>query len=344
MKSMLTAGLALASCVAFAERSWDFGSDAAADLTGVADCYGEGSLVTGEGSPAEGAVLALDGLVVCSNNTAAANKEWGNTKFLLKVPTEGVDDFAAEGLEGCQFAVALGALEGDALKVMAYYLDPASVSTTPSNIWQGAGFSVATGTWVQVEMDFDYKDNKVSLAMGGATNLYPMAVGYTPAGPGVSKMLALSFVGASKVDTIGIVETNAVPAAALPEALQGFTALDLAELDVSIDDLHSTATGANSGLTVAEKITAGLNLAAEQDKPFASTKLAEGSSVNELAITIPCDTNNGQAYEVVINGTTVVNPTSVSEPSDGKRTLTFAVPSGVKVVKVQVRAKAPSAN
>ena len=119
MKSMLTAGLALASCVAFAERSWDFGTDAAADLTGVADCYGEGSLVTGEGSPAEGAVLALDGLVVCSNNTEAANKEWGNTKFLLKVPTEGVDDFAAEGLEGCQFAVALGALEGDALKVMA---------------------------------------------------------------------------------------------------------------------------------------------------------------------------------------------------------------------------------
>ena len=336
MKSFLTVGLALAACAALAgvEKQTFDGSEIGTTLpTGFG---GDGTIeLKTEGGTDK--VLAVDGTVTCEN--AGTASQWGKTTFLVKAPedaTATADLPTANDIGGCQIAVATGEAitEGDdagKLKVMVY-------QGTTAKWVEAQGVSVAKDAWFKVGLNFDYNDSKVQVLIDdtAATTFFNLV---TPLEEEVktSKINSLAFVGSTKVDDVSIAEVNNVPAEALPETIKTLS-INLAERGVKIAEINDTAKK-YAGLTVAERLESGL--APKGSTTFTATAMGVGS------ITVPCEADNGQVYQVVITdgaGTAVatVNATA-GTIADGKRTLTFAMPTtDKKVLKFQVQASAPA--
>lgn len=334
MKSFLTAGLALAACAALAgvEKQTFDGSEIGTTLpTGFA---GDGTIELKTEGVTDNKVLAVDGTVTCAN--AGTASQWGKTTFLVKAPKDATATAdlptAADIGEGCQIAVATGAEATDTtkLKVMVYQ-GGTSVGWTETNV------TVSKDAWFTVVLDFDYSVSKVQVLVNNTSaGWFPLVTTQET----TSKIASLSFVGSTKVDDVCIAEVNNVPAEALPTDLQKLN-VNLATLGVSIEDInHSTLVG-NSGLTVAQKIASGLN--PKDDSKFTATALAPAAE-GKLAITVPCAFDNGQAYEVYVNGVKVDSTKAIVKDGDTITgvNLTFA-PGDAKVLKVQVKAVAPSA-
>ena len=327
MKSFLTAGLALAACAALAgvEKQTFDGS-----TTLPTGFEGDGTIeLKTEGGTDK--VLAVDGTVTCANGGTAS--QWGKTTFLVKAPedaTAPADLPTAADIGGCQIAVATGAEATDTtkLKVMVY-----QGGTTPAWV-EAQNVTVAKGTWFTVVLDFDYSVSKVQVLVNGTSaGWFPLVTTQAT----TSKIASLSFVGSTKVDDVSIAEVNNVPAEALPETIKTLS-INLAEHGVTITEINDTAKK-YAGLTVAERLESGL--APKGSTTFTATAMGAGS------ITVPCEADNGQVYQVVITdgaGTEVatVNATA-GTIADGKRTLTFAMPTtDKKVLKFQVKASAPA--
>ena len=340
MKSFLTVGLALAACAALAgvEKQTFDGSEIGTTLpTGFG---GDGTIeLKTEGGTDK--VLAVDGTVTCEN--AGTASQWGKTTFLVKAPedaTATADLPTANDIGGCQIAVATGEAitEGDdagKLKVMVY-------QGTTAKWVEAQGVSVAKDAWFKVGLNFDYNDSKVQVLIDdtAATTFFNLV---TPLEEEVktSKINSLAFVGSTKVDDVSIAEVDNVPAEALPADLQKLN-VNLATLGVSIEDINCSTPVGNSGLTVAQKIESGLN--PKDDSTFTATALAPAAD-GKLAITVPCAFDNGQAYEVYVNDVKVDSTKAIVKDGNDKITgvnLTFA-PGDAKVLKVQVKAVAPSA-
>lgn len=334
MKSFLTAGLALAACAALAgvEKQTFDGS-----TTLPTGFEGDGTIeLKTEGGTDK--VLAVDGTVTCANEGTAS--QWGKTTFLVKAPedaTAPADLPTAADIGGCQIAVATGAAATDGtLKVMVY-----QGGTTP---WvEASGVTVAKGAWFTVVLDFDYSVSKVQVLVNNTSaGWFPLV---TPLEESVktAKIKSLEFVGSTKVDDVSIAEVNNVPAEALPEAIKTLPSIDLAAQGVTLAQIVENAKVGTSGLTVQQKIEAGLN--PQDDSKFTATALAPAADEGKLAITVPCAFDNGQAYEVYVNGEKVDSTKAIVKDGNDKITgvnLTFA-PGDAKVLKVQVKAVAPSA-
>lgn len=333
MKSFLTAGLAMAACAALAGVTENFNN--ASGLTGTA-FTGDGAIVTaGSGdAPATGKVLAVDGTVTCANEGTAS--QWGKTTFLVKAPedaTATADLPTANDIgENCQIAVATGEAATDTtLKVMVYR-GKQGEETNP--VWEETNVTVAKDAWFTVVLDFDYSASKVQVLVNNTSaGWFPLVTKQAT----TSKIASLSFVGSTKVDDVSIAEVTNVPTEALPETIKTLS-INLAEHGVTITEINDTAKK-YAGLTVAERLESGL--APKGSTTFTATAMGAGS------ITVPCEADNGQVYQVVITdgaGTEVatVNATA-GTIADGKRTLTFAMPTtDKKVLKFQVQASAPA--
>ena len=338
MKSFLTAGLALAACAALAgvEKQTFESIDVGSKPTGWT---GDAAAVEASGESARGKVLAVDGTITCANS-AGDDSQWGKTTFLVKAP---VDATATADLptadvigENCQIAVATGEAitEGDdagKLKVMVY-------QGTTAKWVEAQGVSVAKDAWFKVGLNFDYNDSKVQVLINdtAATTFFNLV---TPLEEEVktSKINSLAFVGSTKVDDVSIAEVNNVPAEALPETIKTLS-INLAERGVKIAEINDTAKK-YAGLTVAERLESGL--APKGSTTFTATAMGVGS------ITVPCEADNGQVYQVVItDGAGNAVATVAAAPgkiADGKRTLTFEMPTtDKKVLKFQVQASAPA--
>ena len=330
MKSFLTVGLAMAACAALAgvEKQTFDGSEIGTTLpTGFA---GDGAIeLKTEGDTDK--VLAVDGTVTCANEGTAS--QWGKTTFLVKAPedaTATADLPTATDIGDCQIALATGAEATDTtkLKVMVY-----QGGTTPAWV-EAQNVTVAKGAWFTVVLDFDYSVSKVQVLVNGTSaGWFPLVTTQAT----TSKIASLSFVGSTKVDDVSIAEVTNVPTEALPETIKTLS-INLAERGVTITEINDTATK-YAGLTVAERLESGL--APKGSTTFTATAMGAGS------ITVPCEADNGQVYQVVITdgaGTEVatVNATA-GTIADGKRTLTFAMPTtDKKVLKFQVQASAPA--
>ena len=332
MKSFLTAGLAMAACAALAgvEKQTFDGS-----TTLPTGFEGDGTIeLKTEGGTDK--VLAVDGTVKCSNG-GTDKAQWGKTTFLVKAPedaTAPADLPTAADIGGCQIAVATGAAATDGtLKVMVY-----QGGTTP---WvEASGVTVAKGAWFTVVLDFDYSVSKVQVLVNNTSaGWFPLVTKQAT----TSKIASLSFVGSTKVDDVSIAEVNNVPAEALPEAIKTLPSIDLAAQGVTLAQIVENAKVGTSGLTVQQKIEAGLN--PQDDSKFTATALAPAADEGKLAITVPCAFDNGQAYEVYVNDVKVDSTKAIVKDGNDKITgvnLTFA-PGAAKVLKVQVKAVAPSA-
>ena len=319
MKSFLTTGLALAACAALAgvEKQTFDGS-----TTLPTGFEGDGTIeLKTEGGTDK--VLAVDGTVTCANGGTAS--QWGKTTFLVKAPedaTAPADLPTAADIGGCQIAVATGAAATDGtLKVMVY-----QGGTTP---WvEASGVTVAKGAWFTVVLDFDYSVSKVQVLVNNTSaGWFPLVTKQAM----TSKIASLSFVGSTKVDDVSIAEVNNVPVEALPAAIKGLNKIDLAAQGIVLADLNTES--------VQQKLEAGL--APKGDATFTAKAMGANS------ITVPCDADNGQVYQVVItDGAGNAVATVAAAPgkiADGKRTLTFEMPTtDKKVLKFQVQASAPA--
>ena len=339
MKSFLTAGFALATCAAFAAMSEDFqNKDAGAITTG--DWAGGTVEVSGSDK-----VLAIDGTVSCSNG-AATDSEFVKTSFRVFAPAEATADLpTGSELEGCQIAIATGdevSSGSPNLKVMIYHGGADSG-------WDETGLTVATGAWFEVTLHFDYTAKKAKVEIGGAVSeLFDLVT--VPANEATaSKINSLSFVGSSKIDNVSIQE--AVAQGSLPNDLKGFTVYTT-DLGVTTADLTSSQTYA--GLTVAEQIQAGITPKSTTTSFVAKglSTVTENNVVNTV-ITVPCNNDNGQVYQVAITdnaGTAILgSPVSatagVINKENNTRDLTFTVPTtDKKVLKFNVVAKAPGSS
>lgn len=331
MKSFLTAGLALAACAALAgvEKQTFESIDVGSKPTGWT---GDAAAVEASGESARGKVLAVDGTITCANS-AGDDSQWGKTTFLVKAPVDATataDLPTAADIGGCQIAVATGEAitEGDdagKLKVMVY-------QGTTAKWVEAQGVSVAKDAWFKVGLNFDYNDSKVQVLINdtAATTFFNLV---TPLEEEVktSKINSLAFVGSTKVDDVSIAEVNNVPVEALPAAIKGLNKIDLAAQGIVLADLNTES--------VQQKLEAGL--APKGDATFTAKAMGANS------ITVPCDADNGQVYQVVItDGAGNAVATVAAAPgkiADGKRTLTFEMPTtDKKVLKFQVQASAPA--
>ena len=327
MKSFLTAGFALATCAAFAAMSEDFqNKDAGAITTG--DWAGGTVEVSGSDK-----VLAIDGTVSCSNDTEAASSEFVKTSFKVFAPADATattDLPTGTELSDCQIAIATGpyATETETtLKVMVYG------GATPD--WTDTGLTVATGAWFTVTLHFDYTEKTAKVEIGGAVSAPVALVTKPESNVNVAKINSLSFVGSSKIDNVSIDE--AITIATLTEkSASALAGLEVYSSDLEAEGLETTDLSDDN---VIKSITAGLT-PTTSDVTFNATALSTEST--QTVITVPCDKDYGQVYQVEINdgsATTTVSATA-GAIKGGARALTFTVPSeltSTKVLKFQVK-------
>ena len=322
MKSFLTAGFALATCAAFAAMSENFnGMTDGTTISGDVDWAGG----TVESIASEDNVLAIDGTVSCSNAVGAASSEFVKTSFKVLAPADATADLpTGTELEDCQIAIATGpeATDTSMLEVMVYQ------GTTTG--WISSGLTVAKDDRFEVTLHFDYTAQKAKVQIGNnvSTNLFNLVT--APNGTS-AKINSLSFVGSSKIDNVSIAE--AITKATLAE--EGASALDGLEVYQSDLTAASLATTDLSNANVIESITAGLT-PTTSEVTFNATALSTEST--QTVITVPCDKDYGQVYQVVINDTTTV-PATAGDIEGGARALKFEVPSELtsKVLKFQVK-------
>lgn len=342
MKSFLTAGFALATCAAFAalpEQTFDSMTTGKIETEG--NWYGGTVEEVTEGDN----VLAIDGTVSC-NNGAATESEFVKTSFKVFAPADATattDLPTGTELEDCQIAIATGpeATDTTKLTVMVYG------GATPT--WTDTGLTVTKDAWFTVTLHFDYKAKTAKVEIGGAYS-DPVALVTKPeSNVNVSKINSLSFVGSSKIDNVSIQE--AVAQGSLPNELKGFTVYTT-DLNVTTEELSSSATYAG-GLTVAQQIQAGITPKSTTTSFVAKglSTVTENNVVNTV-ITVPCNNDNGQVYQVAItdNAGTAISGSPVSATAgvikeNNTRDLTFTVPTtNVKVLKFNVVAKAPGSS
>lgn len=328
MKSFLTAGFALATCAAFAalpEQVFD-GLDNGA-ITDEGNW--KGGVVEPKTTGSSDKVLAIDGTVSCSNAVGAASSEFVKTSFKVLAPADATAtaDLPSEGLSDCQIAIATGpevSSGSSNLKVMIYH-----GGTTPG--WAETDLTVTKDAWFEVTLHFDYTAKKAKVQIGGAISEFFDLVTVPANEATVSKINSLSFVGSSKIDNVSIAE--AITKATL--AQEGASALD--GLEVYSSDLTAAGLEATdiSDANVIKSITAGLT-PTTSEVTFNATALSTEST--QTVITVPCDKDYGQVYQVVINDTTTV-PATAGDIEGGARALKFTVPPGLtsKVLKFQVK-------
>lgn len=326
MKSFLTAGFALATCAALAAMSENFnGKDAETTIQSGDWADGTVKAETGRGN-----VLVFDGTVSCSNAVGAADSEFVKTSFKVFAPTEGMSTndlpIGAE-VSGCQIAVATGeetSQDSGFLNVMVYQ------GSTPA--WTNTTLTVATGQWFTVTLHFDYTANTAKIQIGENSVAGPYTLVSTAAA--VSKINSLSFVGSSKIDDVSIAE--AYPTTTLAADLDG---LEIYPSDLTAAGLETTDI---SNENVIKSITAGLT-PTKSEVTFNATALSTEST--QTVITVPCDKDYGQVYQVVINDgtTTTIVPAEAGaiQENSNSRALKFSIPSTIpssaKVLKFQVK-------
>lgn len=349
MKSFLTAGFALATCAAFAAMTENFTNMAEGKVSGEVGAVNWATgTVAAETETDRGNVLVFDGTVSCTNDPDAVSSEFVKTSFDVLAPSEGMstqDLPPAADLTGCQIAIAAGdevSSGSSNLKVMIYH------GGTNSG-WAETGLTVTKDRWFEVTLHFDYTAKKAKVEIGGAVSeLFDLVT--VPANEATaSKINSLSFVGSSKIDNVSIQE--AVAQGTLPDNLKGFTVYTT-DLNVTTADLTSSQTYAG-GLTVAQQIQAGITPKSETTSFVAKglSTVTENNVVNTV-ITVPCNNDNGQVYQVTItkNDGTAISGSPVSATAgvikeNNTRDLTFTVPTTTeKVLKFNVVAKAPGSS
>lgn len=324
MKAFLTAGLALATCAAFA-----------AIPTQTFDSDKDSTIWFGDGTVSNG-VLAVEGTAICSNDTSAAVSEFVKTSFKVKAPEDETTELSTgEELADCQIAIATGAATGtnnDQLKVMVYAITNANEAG-----WADTGLAVETGTAFTVTLSFDYMQSNVtvqvgSLSAGPYTLVTPPANNATTA-----KINSLNFVGSTEIDDVGIDE-----------------ALAMSQLASTLDGLQIYTNSLPAGVTAdnltednnyTKHIEAGLT-PSDETLVFNATGLSTvtENEIVKTVITVPCDADYGQVYKVVITdaaGTAIAGSPVTAEAgaiSENSRALKFTVPTTTeKVLKFTVQ-------
>lgn len=332
MKAFLTAGLALATCAAFAAiPTQTFNGEKDTTIW-----FGDCAVSSG--------VLAVEGTAICSNATTAADSEFVKTSFDVKAPEDETTELPTGAeLEGCQIAIATGAATGtnnEQLKVMVYAITNANEAG-----WADTGLAVETGSVFTVTLSFDYMQSNVTVQVGSLSRGPYTLVTPPENNATTAKINSLNFVGSTEIDNVGIDE--ALAKSQLPSNLEG--------LMVYTNSLPSGVTLANltdngGDNNYAKHIEAGLT-PSEAPLAFNATGLStvtENETVKTV-ITVPCNADYGQVYKVVITDAADAPIGKVDAEagaiSGDSRALKFVMPTTEKtVLKIRVESGAPASS
>lgn len=347
MKAFLTAGLALATCAAFAAVKENFDATAVDSLP-ASGWTGDGKVQVKTGGSADSEhSLAIDGTVTCTNSGATPS-EFAKTSFLVKAPSEGTattDLPTGDDVAGCQIAVATGEATGDNLKVMVF-----SKTNATEAGWAETGLTVPTNEWFEVALDFDYSAalRKATVSING-TAVSPYTLVSQPASQAVTNIASLAFVGAAEIDEVLIDE--ALPKSELASTLYGLQ-IYTNSLPAEVAAAVATANLKTDNNCI-KHIEAGLTPSGDE-LVFNATALSTVTENNvvKTVITVPCDADFGQVYKVVITdaaGAAIpgISPVAAEAGaiSGNSRALKFQVPATeAKVLKFNVEVGAPAAN
>ncbi|MGN0854139.1 MAG: hypothetical protein ACI4R9_01315 [Kiritimatiellia bacterium] len=332
MKSSLIAGLALLPCAVFAAIDQNFN-----EATELPDGWsGDGTIEQKSESDTD-KVLAVDGTVTCDN--AGTPSSYSKLSLQVKAPEgDAADDPDVDLMSGysdSQFAVTTGALleESGKLKVMVYQ----------NGAWTATTATVTPSAWFTINLEFDYANKKVRGSVvedGVQTEFTPYDFITQPENTSTN-VSSLVLVGSSQVDDVSIYE--AVATSELPPVLEGYGKVFLEDLGVSKSDLTDEVTQ-YGGLTVADRVATGLK-PKDENTTFLATAIAPAAD-GKVAVTVPCAYDNGQDYELWINDTKADDTgwSFVRENGAITGVKIEATPASGKVLKFQVKAKAPAAS
>ena len=294
IKLFFGAGLALAVGVAFADTtpvvSQTFEGAASGEIGGsLSGWAGNGTVETVDGTITIGnsvdrpitdtgtKVLAIAGEVTCTSSGTEGG--YYVSDFLVKIP-EGNDGKLANPPtdDGVQIAVAAGQATtvGNATTIpLCVY----SKDKSNSAGWTTSSIAIDTNTWHRLTLVFDYGNKTCQINWDGAPvvtekgylksdkNGTGNGSWYKLANDNSTSIASLKFVGAASIDDVLVTQgtkTDVTPAYGDAAAA---VALDDANVSIPLNKLSEwgvdsttieTATIDNSGMTVAEKLAAGL--------------------------------------------------------------------------------------
>ena len=303
-------------------------------------------------------VLAVEGMVVCTNDSGSAQAQ-AQTDLLVNVP-DACDELDSLDSD-VQIAVAAGTnvtAAAGTVPLMIYCKpktdDAGTVAGSASWI---PGPEMTTGAWHRVSLLFDYGSGLCKVSLDGSpcvttngfvtTNVasqtsvkgawYKLA--YVPASE--KYVHNLTFVGVAAIDDVVIGQETAVTETYTGTAtIEGISVekTDLVKWGVTADTAASVTLD-DSGLTVAQKVVAGLD--PTDGSKFEATGMTMTSAATAtIALPAGIDTT-GRTYTVQYSTDDGATKTPATTVNNGDGTLTVSdLPSEGAVLKIYISVSA----
>lgn len=326
LKFMACATAALVAGVAFSAVSDNFESEPIPSGWGTPDA----TIIAENISSVDGgfAISGSHAKVLSVSGEATRNSEisttanQGQADFLVNITeASDADTFSNDSApgEGVQIAIAAGetidtSVSPNTVPLKIYCKAKSGGTLADSATWL-TGPSVTTGEWHRVSLVFDYASELCKVSVDGVP--YVSASGFLKTDkssdtdkngawyglaniPTHNRITSLSFVGAAKVDDVVIDAAETVT-----ETYSGNSSVNVDGLAVSYGDLVkwgvdgktiATAKLDDSGLTVAQKVVAGLD---PTDGSTFTAKAMKMTDATTATIALPDGIKtNGRAYKV----------------------------------------------
>jgi hypothetical protein len=372
VKYLMMAGAAMlaGSAVAFEQQFTDAVDTVAGNVTGGGTWSGNGTVkatspdpyssgLTG-GAPTSspsGNYLNVKGTVVCTNTESTYTYYKADYLVFIDEPVlELLDASEDSSLEGAQIAVAGGTevTSGNKVALNVYCKTNATL-----NGWVATDANLTTGEWQRVTLMFDYGNGRCRVSVNGVPAASPY--GYTSATttsndggawyvfantPGADKITSMTFIGSGNIDEVVVAgnsgsapAVNGSGASETVEIASGVTATvtqaELASWGVSPATIE-TASADDSGMTVADKLAAGLDPTDGSKFEIQSFKATSETTAQVVLPRTYAPTGYSVTYKVKVNGvevsstadTTVANQATITIPNLGTDV-------GVKMVTIE---------
>jgi hypothetical protein len=375
VKYLMMAGAAMlaGSAVAFEQHFGDAVDTAAASVTAAGgetwsgngtvkatspDPYSSGLTGGAPTSSPSGNYLNIKGTVVCTNTAEAyAYYKADYLVFIDEPVLELLDESEDSSIAGAQIAVAGGTEVTDGNKVA---LNVYCRTNSTQNGWVATDAYLTTGVWQRVTLMFDYGQRRCRVSVNGVPAASPN--GYTSASttsndggawyafanaPTADKITSMSFIGSGNIDEVVVAGSAATPPVNGSNAEESVTVASGVTATVTQAELASwgvspstiaTASADNSGMTVAEKLQAGLDPTDNSKFEIQSIKASSGDSAQVVLPRTYTPSGYNVTYSVTVDGTPVT-PTATTT-ADGKATLTVPLSDTVGVNMITVTATA----
>ena len=305
-------------------------------------------------------VLSVEGTVVCTNDSGSAEAQ-AQIDFLVNVPD------ASDELDSLDSDVQIAVAAGTNVTAAAVGTVPLMIYCKPKTDDAGTvagsaswipGPEMTTGAWHRVSLLFDYSSGFCKVSLDGSPCVTTNGFVTTNAASQTSVKGAwyklannpaqknyvkdLTFVGVAAIDDVVIGQETAVTETTYTgtATIEGISVdnTDLVKWGVTADTAASVTLD-DSGLTVAQKVVAGLD-PTDGSKFEATGMTMTSAAIATIALPAGIDTT-GRTYTVQYSTDDGVTKTSATTVNNGDGTLTVSgLPSEGAVLKIYISVSA----